>query len=163
MYSLIEDVQINEPLHQAVYAAFTARKSLVMARSSKRAINHKSILRQCDVAGKLLEESLSFNNCKQPTTLLLVSLSIIHSVFFQNFERVLLMCIVVALHVILTCAMFLPCNIEVCDLINFNSIIFASSIEELKTFMEIVYEKKMRLRNFRLQMIVAQSFKQKKD
>lgn len=62
---------MNEPLPRAVLAAFKARKLLLL---SSRRISNKMILKQCDFASVLLEESLTYNSCKSPNNMILVSI-----------------------------------------------------------------------------------------
>ncbi|KAF2879791.1 hypothetical protein ILUMI_26383 [Ignelater luminosus] len=52
---------LNDPLPKAILAAYTARNTYLTNKN----IPQKIILRQCEIAGQLLEDSLNYSSCKQ--------------------------------------------------------------------------------------------------
>lgn len=75
MYSKFENVpetftSLGDPLPRAVYAAYIARRTYISDRSE---ISDKFILQLCNLASRLLDDSLTYNICKQQDELVLVS------------------------------------------------------------------------------------------
>lgn len=75
MYSKFENVPevfgtLADPLPKAAYAAYIARRSLISDRSD---VSDKFILQLCNLASRLLDDSLTYNSCKQQNELVLVS------------------------------------------------------------------------------------------
>ncbi|XP_059484722.1 sterol regulatory element-binding protein 1 isoform X2 [Neocloeon triangulifer] len=73
LYSRIEAIpeqlkNNSNPLPKAILAAFRARRALLSRKSSK-----KAILRMCGVAGRLVDHSITFSSCKQPSTMTLLA------------------------------------------------------------------------------------------
>ncbi|CAB3377525.1 Hypothetical predicted protein [Cloeon dipterum] len=73
LYSRIEAIpdhlkNNSNPLPKAVLAAFRARRALLSRKS-----NPKAILRMCGVAGRLIDHSITFSSCKQPSTMTLLA------------------------------------------------------------------------------------------
>ncbi|XP_045478897.1 sterol regulatory element-binding protein 1 isoform X2 [Harmonia axyridis] len=63
-----DDLALSEnPLPKAVLAAYTARKSYL----TKKDISVKNILKQCDLATLLLEDSIRYSSCKSQNNLVL--------------------------------------------------------------------------------------------
>lgn len=60
----------GDPLPRAVLAALRARRALL---SRPRRASTKAILRQCSAAGRLLDHSITYSACKQPSIMVLVS------------------------------------------------------------------------------------------
>lgn len=122
LYSKLENIpevlhSVTDPLPKSVFAAFMARRTFI---SNRCQVSQKVILRQCAVASQLLNDSLTYNSCKQEQELVLVSLKKWY--IFINLCLCLLLicwlgCIVVALHVCLNCAVFLQCNL-VCRILH---------------------------------------------
>lgn len=78
LYASVEAIpeslaSLSDPLPRAVLATFISRRTFL--EKSKR-VSHKYILRLCDIAGRLLEDSLTYSSCKQPTGMSLVSILI---------------------------------------------------------------------------------------
>lgn len=74
LYSKVENIPenllaLNDPLPKAVIAAYKARKSYLTASK----LSPKIISYHCDIAGKFIEDSLSFNSCKQRSNLALLT------------------------------------------------------------------------------------------
>lgn len=61
---------LSDPLPRAVLAAFIARRTFL---EKSKQFSHKYILRLCDIAGHLLEDSLTYSSCKQQSGMVLVS------------------------------------------------------------------------------------------
>lgn len=64
-------VTLNDPLPKAVLATFISRR--IFLEKSKR-MSHKYILQLCDIAGRVLEDSLTYSSCKQTTGMVPVSI-----------------------------------------------------------------------------------------
>lgn len=81
LYSKLENIpevlhSVTDPLPKSVFAAFMARRTFI---SNRCQVSQKVILRQCAVASQLLNDSLTYNSCKQEQELVLVSLKkVIH-------------------------------------------------------------------------------------
>lgn len=74
LYSKVENIpesllSLNDPLPKAVIASYKARKTYL----SNSKPNAKIVMYHCDLAGKFVEDSLTFNSCKQQNNLALVS------------------------------------------------------------------------------------------
>lgn len=74
MYSKFENVPeaftaLPDPLPRAVYAAYIARRSYISDRSE---VSDKFIFQLCNLASRLLDDSLTYNSCKQQNELVLV-------------------------------------------------------------------------------------------
>jgi hypothetical protein len=72
LYSRVEAIpeqlkSNSNPLPKAVLAAFRARRALLSRKSSK-----KAVLRMGGMAGRLVDHSITFSSCKQPSTMTLV-------------------------------------------------------------------------------------------
>ena len=83
LYSRVEAIpeqlkSNSNPLPKAVLAAFRARRALLSRKSSK-----KAVLRMGGMAGRLVDHSITFSSCKQPSTMTLV-LTISLIVYFIN-------------------------------------------------------------------------------
>lgn len=79
MYSKTENIpeaftSLADPLPKAAYAAYIARRSYVSDRSD---VSDKFILQLCNLASRLLDDSLTYNSCKQQNELVLVSMLIL--------------------------------------------------------------------------------------
>ncbi|KAF5285048.1 hypothetical protein FQR65_LT02361 [Abscondita terminalis] len=57
---------ISDPLPKAVLAAYTARNTYL---KNGNIVPHRIILRQCEMASQLLEDSLNYSSCKQQSNL----------------------------------------------------------------------------------------------
>lgn len=84
LYSKVENIpesllSLNDPLPKAVVAAYMARKTYLMQGTKT---TQKVIMYQCDIAGQLIEDSLTFNSCKQQNGLALVSLQFYYFNYF---------------------------------------------------------------------------------
>lgn len=84
MYSKFENVPevfgtLADPLPKAAYAAYIARRSLISDRAE---VSDKFILQLCGLASRLLDDSLTYNSCKQQNELVLVS-SILNVCFYH--------------------------------------------------------------------------------
>lgn len=64
----------ENPLSKAVLAAYTARKSYL----TKKEVCAKQVLKQCDLATMLLEDSIRYSSCKNQNNLVLVSFKNYH-------------------------------------------------------------------------------------
>jgi sterol regulatory element-binding transcription factor 1 len=72
LYSRIEAIpeylkNNSNPLPKAVLGAFKARRALLGRKSSR-----KAVLRMCGMAGRLIDHSITFSSCKQPSSMTLV-------------------------------------------------------------------------------------------
>lgn len=65
-----EFVSLSDPLPKAAYAAYIARRSYI---SDRMDVSDKIILQLCNLASRLLDDSLTYNICKQQSELVLVS------------------------------------------------------------------------------------------
>lgn len=69
--------RLTDPLPRAVLAAFRSRRACIaltrnQRRSSSGQVNHQTILKLCDTAGQLLDESITFMSCQPPSSIVLV-------------------------------------------------------------------------------------------
>ncbi|GLV35496.1 Sterol regulatory element binding protein [Carabus blaptoides fortunei] len=61
---------LSDPLPRAVLAAFIGRRTFL---EKSKQFSHKYILRLCDIAGHLLEDSLTYSRCKQQSGMVLLA------------------------------------------------------------------------------------------
>lgn len=85
LYKHIENIpncllQSSDPLPKAVLTSFIAR--IMYAKRDGKNCN-KNILRQCEIAGLQLEDSLNYSSCKQQNSLVLVSSDFLVFIFFN--------------------------------------------------------------------------------
>lgn len=89
MYSKFENVpevftSIRDPLPRAAYAAYIARRTYMSDRAE---VSDKFIMQLCNLASRLLDDSLTYNICKQQNEFVLVSVFdgkwIRHTRFFR--------------------------------------------------------------------------------
>lgn len=76
MYSKFENVpeafsSPGDPLPRAAYAAYIARRTYISDRAE---VSDKFIMQLCNLASRLLDDSLTYNICKQQNDLILVSI-----------------------------------------------------------------------------------------
>lgn len=81
MYSKFENVpeafsSSGDPLPRAAYAAYIARRTYI---SDRLEVSDKFIMQLCNLASRLLDDSLTYNICKQQNELVLVSICYMNS------------------------------------------------------------------------------------
>lgn len=65
---------LNDPLPKAILAAYTARNTYLTDKN----VPQKIVLRHCEIASQLLEDSLNYSSCKQQNGLGLVRKFFVH-------------------------------------------------------------------------------------
>jgi hypothetical protein len=64
--------ELTDPLPRAVLAAFSSHRELLSQSHHCPRINH-NILRLCSIAGRYLDDSLTYSSCKQTSSMVHVS------------------------------------------------------------------------------------------